>query len=660
MLDIFNEINIEEIKTNLASFEKKEEKIVQSMQFGILYIESKADDSDIKIINLTQDLLPFKDSESKEIKQQIFPKQLFIDRLKNINEDYFKLYIDYLNDLNLNLNGNNYLKIESFIDSKRNIANAGAFLNGVNGYGSLNLHFGYVSNKDSNKELTLKDKLQKISKQVFYFFDKLDLDSFDKEVRVQKGSKNISFEIENNELLKQAINKDYEIIIDSKFNEETLYFEDMPYLIILNIDGLYTQLNLEKSKQFINSFWFQKNNQDTRNGSCKCCLKNKEVILLEEFILPVKGKETLIFNLSKNYKDELDQSGFICMECIDKMTEISDLLTDFNFLFINRNDNSVIPLKSVSDLLSTNVAENLKLGGSLYKVLRGEDSFLDTKNKSSFVKFIYQMEFNFLIKPAESKERYLLVNKLLTLFKLSDNQGRDSFIDKNFKPFDCKIEEDLLIMQIIKNNFMEFMDFISGKKDSLSSLLIIKIIRDIYFHKKDNNGKLILDKTPIFSLFNNYREDFNLDKFKNGGEIKMETIVNSITEKNKVDNNDFSDKEIIVLAGAAITYLMSKSKENLEENSSKFGQGNIDYGFIKDIQISKNSLKRFLMNCFAKYSHAININQFTFRNKFSLIIEKIENVEFRNKSEIQELLYIGLLNVNLSKMFVKYEKEEGK
>lgn len=650
MIDIFNEINIDQLREDLSGFEQANRKVSQSMEFGIIYVESGINSEEIIIKNLTQDLLPFKDSNGEE-QRKVFPVQDFISRLEQTNKSFFEDYISYIKeeDNKLTDKTKKYLQIESFIESKRNIANANAFLlGGKNGYGTLNLRYGYISNNNADN---LKLKVQESCKTVFEKLSELKSNE-DTKVFTEKDKKTISFPVISNAQITDSINKDISQI-ENIFNNENLIIEDIPYLLILNIEGLSNKVNLNEGISLINSFWSQVNEKESHIGICKSCLQERNVVALSEFVSPVAGKKTLSFQLNKNSK-ELDKSGYICNECLTNMREISSLLESFNFLFINRTENKIVPLKGASDLLKDSTSEELKLGGSLYKIFKGSDPFLGAENKTPFVKFIYQMEFNFLIPAKESRERYILINMLLTLFTLSKRTGRDSIFDINFKPFASKTTEGMLIDQLIKNHFVDFIAFISGQKNEISSKIIVRIIKDIYFKKKNKEDKLILDKTPIFSLFNSNKEDFNLDKFKTG-ENKMSERVNSILEKHKNEDKTYNQEEVFILVGALISYLMSKSKENYSENYSEFNS--MDYGFVRDIQINKSSLSRLLLNTFKKYSHSISVNQTTFREKFSLILESLETVDFKNKFKIQELIYIGLLNPDLRKIFVKYQEE---
>ena len=364
-----------------------------------------------------------------------------------------------------------------------------------------------------------------------------------------------------------------------------------------------TEIRKMLEKEYSSYTQIEENNEiELLKGRINTIEKVLYLLSDEKNSLEKMNLDKILYNLSRFYRNNLDDINKEIAECIRMFKEVEIELTenDFNYSEYTREYMSVFLKEKdyrTSERLKNKFEEIywkcpeiiIQIGLNIRKI------YLDKKN---VIDKYYERAKNDLLKKWDKKTNEIIKTYIELKEKLNEQEEQDRnillsyFLNGDLKTKDYskeKIKEiyEKLIdgrdidKEQINKNIIKFLNNIYEYKNYLRFKFIIDDIKEIYSKKDENKKKFSETKKQIESSEKKLKKVNKAGFFKNKKEknIKQEKIISELQELYKqLDNEQFNQKIY----------------ENLKENSTLF-----------EVLVYAKSDYSYMANCFIKYNPQI-------------------------------------------------------
>lgn len=608
MLNIYNEINPEDLTKKV--FENT--KMLIRANLVHIYFDNNFNPK-IEVISkadaLTEDVLThiLNYTSTKPFLRNLHNDLLEINTENGIRKDNVQKTLTYLSMKNL------------FGIDKKNapLISGNNSIGGTPAFNTANISLIYMASTN------LDDKVNEtINKKMSFFLKKITEMVGETNLLLKKegGAFTFEYSVEDIKTFSTFVNmfNNNELNLEFDLNLEDINTKE-PLLIFFDFPGLESIYDIAKGKEIINEYitTLKIGKPDKENCICKVCLQNKKSLYnMKAFFAPNPDKNIRNFNLIDKTQN---QGGSICVECMNKIKDIDEILNESDNLYVDDISGEVFVTNSIFSISEIKNRVN-KIGGTIYKYKKVDGNAL-------YPTFVRNYYLKSDLTSNEILENETFLKKIL--------QNRDILEIKDIDVKGIKNPEVKEMTMFIKNNFEIFKDFVLMNK-KIPLYVFNELIRK---HMTTKN----LKEKGIFQVIN-FDKEFILEIDKNIGDLNMKSIILTTKEKiNEFVKNDvpleLTDEEIVLLSGKLIRDL-----ESLSEGKNKTLMS------LKNVIKNNKGVMLKIQDLLNKYSHNLYDNKRT--EIPAKILAGLSDCNIKgNKFEL--LFNIGYLTQEISIIYVK-------
>ena len=435
-------------------------------------------------------------------------------------------------------------------------------------------------------------------------------------------------------------------------------------------------------------------NEDEEIGLLKSRIDTIEKILYllsdEKNSLEKMNLDKILYNLSRYYRNNLDDVNKEIYECIKMFKEVEINLTKEDFNYSEYTKEYMGVFLEEEDYKTSEKLKN-KFGEIYWKCpeiivqigLNIRNIYL---NKKNLIDKYFEKAKNDLLKKWDKKPEEIIKAYIEIKEKLNEKEKQDKkillskFIDGELKPQDYSKEkiseiyeklidnDENLDKEQINKNIVSFLNNIYEYKNYLNFQFIIEDIKDIYSKKEENKKNYFETKKQIEASEKKLRKINKPSFFKKekGKNIEQEKLISRLQELYKeLDKEQFNKKIYENLKdNASLFEVLVLAKSDYSYMANCFIKNNPDI-LPEEIVENINDLKQFMKSPYHTIMKNVHILeekdlQLIIKDRYRLLNFKVEkeDLDENNIDILEKNLKTIELSLNLEKAGLHIEDIE--